>query len=94
MQTAIEVNKISALNTLILIPEAELALAVGFPRVTNKFRAWCQQCGIQEVPGRPKFFDPKLVRQRLDEVQGISQVANDDKPMSLLQARRARRAAR
>ncbi len=94
MQTTIEASKLNALGMLTLIPEADLALAVGYPKVSSKFRAWCKQCGIREVPGRPRFFDPKLVRQKLDEVQGISEVANLDKPLSLVEARRARRVAR
>jgi hypothetical protein len=93
MQNDIEAAKQNALSSICLIPAEELAWATGHKDAKNKFKAWCQQTGIKPVPGNEKFFDPKLVRLRLDEIQGIAaSVANDAAP-SLVEQRRARLAA-
>jgi len=47
---------------------------------------------IAPVPGRRGYFDPALVRRRLDEAQGLSETTNGA-PRDLVAARRARNAS-
>jgi hypothetical protein len=48
-----------------------LARCVGYGGVTNAFRNWCAKLRITSVPGRRGWYDPILVRRRLDEAQGL-----------------------
>ena len=79
-----------ALTTIVLIPERDLARALGFKQVSWKFRDFVNQADIEPVPGRPGFYDPKVVRARLDAMQ--KHTSETDAPISLTQQRRKRRA--
>ena len=69
-----------------------LARRVGYGGVTNAFRDWCAKMGITPVPGRRGYYDPVLVRRRLDEAQGLApETDGDTRAMTALQIRRARR---
>lgn len=50
-----------------LVTGEELAQSLGYSGVNNAFQDWCSQMRITPVPGRRGFYDPKLVRARLDE---------------------------
>lgn len=78
------------LADLQLVSAHDLAQLFGFAGANDAFRSWCKQCGIEQLPGRRAYFDPKLVRLRLDEIQGICNQAANDKPASLVEQRRAR----
>ncbi|WP_273524505.1 hypothetical protein [Rhodosalinus sediminis] len=77
-----------AVASITFIPERELARAFGFGKVSWKFRDFLDQAGIEPVPGRPGFYDPKIVRARLDAIQNYSDATNTQ--MSLTQQRRKR----
>ncbi len=80
-------------NQLQLIPTPKLALMFGYSEPTNSFYDFCRRNGISPVPGRRGWYDPKLVRARLDAVQGIEISGSEDKSvLSLVAQRRARRA--
>ncbi len=69
-----------------------LARRVGYGGVTNAFRDWCAKLRITPVPGRRGYYDPVLVRKRLDEAQGLaSDAASESGSMTPLEIRRARR---
>ncbi len=83
----------SDLNGLRLVTGEELAEAFRFSGVTGAFRKWCAEIGVASVPGRKNLYDPKLVRDRLDAIQGPqSQPINTDiaASMSLVEKRRIR----
>jgi hypothetical protein len=89
-------NSVPILNgvPLVLMTESELSDAMKFEGSTKAFRAWCRKIGIKSVPWRKGVYDPKLVRQCLDEAQDLSQpiAANTEHPpLSLVEQRRARR---
>ena len=91
-------NRENLVTPVSLITSHELANAMGYKSVCDGFRAWCREVGIAPVPGRKSHFDPKLVRLRLDEIQGLIETpANqnypEEKGLSLVEQRRARRAA-
>lgn len=76
-----------------LISAEELAKECGYDKASNAFRQWCSNLKITPVPGRRGFFDPALVRQRLDEAQGLTvppEMAMQAVPGSLVQRRRER----
>ena len=79
-----------ALIGIVLIPERDLARALGFKQVSWRFKEFIDRADIEPVPGRPGFYDPKLVRARLDAMQ--KQPGETDAPVSLTQQRRKRRA--
>lgn len=81
------------MNELTLISTEELARRVGYDGPTNAFRSWCAAMRIQPVPGRRGYYDPKLVRRRLDEAQGLVSEPADraSSPDDLIGQRRARR---
>lgn len=93
MQNTIEASKKQALDSLCLITGTELGRVLGFGGDTHEFRHWRDKCGIAPVPGREKYFDPKLVRHRLDQLQGLLPMEKPNGPVSLVEQRRARRAA-
>lgn len=77
-----------------LISADDLAALWGYAGATNAFRDWCRKMKIHPVPGRPGWYDPRLIRQRLDEAQGLAAPpkpaeAAPAKP-SLVDLRRAR----
>lgn len=79
---------------LMLMTEVELIGAMRFEGKTRSFRAWCRKLGIRPVPGRTGIYDPKLVRERLDESQCLKApppAAVADPPLSLVEQRRMRR---
>jgi len=80
-------------NQIQLIPTPELALLFGFGEPSASFYDFCRRTGIAPVPGRKGWYDPKLIRTRLDAVQGINAVERDaESRSSLVTQRRARRA--
>jgi hypothetical protein len=69
-----------------------LAHRLGYGGVTNAFRDWCVKMRITPVPGRRGYYDPVLVRRRLDEAQGLASDATlESGSMTPLEKRRARR---
>lgn len=79
-----------------LMTEAELLDAMRLEKAPRSFRAWCRDIGIRPVPGRRGVYDPRLVRERLDEAQGLKAPATtpattDAPPLSLVEQRRVRR---
>lgn len=83
-----------SVQSISLVSSDDLASALGFASPNDAFRGFCRNLGITPVRRNPNFFDPKLVRLRLDQAQGlpaaIAAVANES---DLVEARRARRAA-
>lgn len=81
-------------NKIGLVSSAELAKLWGYAGVNDAFRVFCSRLGISHVPGRPGWFDPCLVRRRMDEAQGLVQAnAPSSTGTSLVEQRRARRGA-
>lgn len=76
-----------------LVSSDELAACLGYSGTNSAFRDWCVSMRITPVPGRRGYFDPALVRRRLDEAQGLIH-SGDGAADGLVAARRARRAAR
>ena len=77
-----------------LIPGAELAEAWGYSGTNNAFRDFCAKHRITPVPGRPGWYDPHLVRRRLNEAQGLNDTAADTgRQLNLVEQRRQRRGA-
>lgn len=77
-----------------LVSSEDLASALGFASPNDSFRGFCRNLGITPVRRNPNFYDPKLVRTRLDQAQGISaQLEQSDEEPDLVAVRRARRAA-
>jgi hypothetical protein len=79
-----------SLPLLQLVSARDLAEALGFAAPNDAFRGFCRNIGITPVRRNPNFYDPKLVRVRLDQAQGM--VSTDPKPesSSLVEQRRAR----
>jgi len=69
----------------------DLAKIFGYARATNGFRRFCAANCITPVPGRGPYYDMKLVRHRLDVVQGLGPAAPDAPKPSLVEQRRRRR---
>ena len=69
----------------------------GYSGANNAFREFCAKHRITPVPGRAGWYDPKLIRRRLDEAQNLlaaPQETNAPTPaLSLVEQRRARRGA-
>ena len=77
-----------------LISSDDLAAAFGFSAPNDAFRGFCRNLGITPVRRNPNYFDPKLVRVRLDQAQGLPSVGKASSiEEDLVEARRARRAA-
>jgi hypothetical protein len=80
-----------------LVHVEDLAKALGYSGATSSFREWCASMRITPVPGRVGWYDPRLVRRRLDEAQGLMAPSTDpaqvERPMSYVEQRRARRGA-
>lgn len=72
-----------------LVPAADLAKLWGYSGPNDAFRVFCTRIGVTHVPGRPGWYDPRLVRRRMDEAQGLS----TETALSLVEQRRARRGA-
>ena len=81
------------LSQIQLIPTPELALLFGYNEPSASFYDFCRRTGIAPVPGRRGWYDPKLIRTRLDAVQGISATEREaESQLSLVAQRRVRRA--
>ena len=76
-----------------LISSSELASSFGYYEPNAAFYEFCRNIGIQSVPGRRGWYDPKLVRMKLDLVQGLSALGGENTEYDLVEARRARIAA-
>lgn len=75
-----------------LISAAELAKLWGYAGPNDAFRVFCNKLSISNVPGRPGWFDPSLVRHRMNEAQGLSSAEGAvGSGLSLVEQRRARR---
>lgn len=76
-----------------LIRAEDLAEEWGYAGANSAFRNFCAKLGLRHVPGRPGWFDPKHVRQRLDAAQGMEILTpprGADGNASLVAQRRAR----
>jgi hypothetical protein len=77
-----------------LIDGANLARLWGYDSTTNAFREQLARLRITPVPGRRGWYDPRLIRRRLDEAQGLTMVpisaTGTERPMSALEQRKAR----
>ncbi|WP_323015991.1 hypothetical protein [Devosia sp.] len=79
-----------------LIRAEDLAEEWGYAGANSAFRNFCAKLGLRHVPGRPGWFDPKHVRQRLDAAQGMEILTpsrGPDGAPSLVSQRRARNAS-
>jgi hypothetical protein len=77
-----------------LISAAELAKLWGYAGPNDAFRVFCSKLSISHVPGRPGWFDPSLVRHRMDEAQGlVPATQHGTVGLSLVEQRKARRGA-
>lgn len=82
-------------HSIQLVSSDDLASALGFAAPNDAFRGFCRTLGITPIRRNPNYFDPKLVRVRLDEAQGLQTVPDHSNGENdLVAARRARRAAR
>jgi len=83
-----------SVKAISLVSSDDLAAALGFASPNDAFRGFCRNLGITAIRRNLNFLDPKLVRLRLDQAQGLPAViaagANEG---DLFEARRARRAA-
>lgn len=79
------------LEAIMMVSSAELAVALGYSGPTNAFREFCAKMRILPLPGRPGWYDPRLVRRRLDEAQGLFDRPIGAPPLSLVEERKARR---
>ena len=87
-------------SAIFLVSSDQLAKAVGYKSASPAFRHWCQLLNITPVPGRKNTYDPALVRQRLDEAQGLAgcrppspETFTYPGPLSPFEQRRLRKAA-
>lgn len=84
----------SSAQDIRLVSSDDLATALGFAAPNDAFRNFCRSLDIIPLRRNPNFFDPKLVRIRLDQAQGLHGLdkAQSD-AVDLVAQRRARRAA-
>ena len=84
-----------------LLKTEQLAKMCGYTSASPAFRLWCASLGITPVTGRRDVYDPILVRQRLDEAQGllpknpdvvVARRELDENSLSLVEQRRLRKA--
>lgn len=76
-----------------LVSAKDLAGKLGFAGPGDAFRNFCRELGIQPLRRNPSFYDPKLVRLRMDEAQGLAiRTVVSPEVEDLVAARRARRA--
>jgi hypothetical protein len=59
------------LREIQLISTQQLAEHLGYQSVSASFYDFCRHLRIAPVPGRRGWYDPKLVRSRLDQAQGM-----------------------
>jgi hypothetical protein len=82
--------------TIRLIPLEELAQDLGYSGSHSSCRDWLALMRITPVPGRKGWYDPVLVRRRLDEAQGLAPsrvegTSIEGPELSLTEQRRLRR---
>jgi hypothetical protein len=83
----------TVIDDIRLVSADELARMWGYEGATTSFNDFCKRMRITTIPGRRGWYDPHLVRRRMNEVQGLFPPPNaPDKPMSLVEQRRARNA--
>lgn len=75
-----------------LVHSDELAKLFGYAGPNDAFRTFCRGIGILHVPGRPGYFDPILVRQRLNEAQGLISNGAPKQPMTEVEKFKQRKA--
>lgn len=80
----------NSIQNISLVSSEDLATALGFVAPNDAFRGFCREYGITPLRRNPHFFDPKLVRLRLDEAQGLSTENIQSFDSGLVAARRAR----
>jgi hypothetical protein len=78
-------------HTIHLVSSNDLAAALGFAAPNEAFRGFCRNIGITPVRRNPNYYDPKLVRVRLDQAQGLQDSDQLAEKGSLVDQRRARR---
>lgn len=87
-------GKQSIFSMIGLIHKNELSEVLGYSGPNSSFHRWCSTMGIKHVPGRPGFYDPHLVRHRLNQSQGIAGATSiggrERTEMTLVEQRRAR----
>lgn len=76
-----------------LVSSDDLASAFGYAAPNDAFRSFCRNLGITPVRRNPNYYDPKLVRARLDQAQGLGAKDNVGANDSLVEQRRVRRGA-
>lgn len=77
--------------TVRLMHSEELAEALGYSQPHGSFRAFLKAMNITPVPGRAGYYDPELVRHRLNEAQGIGNAVKEAPEGSPVEERRRRR---
>lgn len=82
-------------SEITLISGEELARLHGYASVTSQCRDWWRKLGIRPLPGRRNIYDPKQVRERLNEAGGLSaaKAVNECDTVSLVDQRKARKHA-
>lgn len=86
-------------NQIGLISASDLSTLWGYAGPNSAFREFCTKLSISHVPGRPGWYDPRLVRHRMNEAQGLHSAAfaasvtggASSASLSLVEQRRARR---
>ena len=81
-------------SMICLVHRDHLARLLGYSGATSSFADFCARLRITCVPGRRGWYDPHLVRKRLDEAQGLQkppQTASE--ALTHVERRRARRGA-
>ncbi|ULB09555.1 hypothetical protein ORIO_06405 [Cereibacter azotoformans] len=76
-----------------LISAADLAALWGYSGPNSAFRDFCAKMRISPIPGRPGWYDPRLVRRRMDEAQGLAMLPAPpvaEREMTPLERRKAR----
>lgn len=77
-----------------LVHRDQLARLLGYSGATSSFAEFCIRLRITCVPGRRGWYDPQLVRKRLDEAQSLQAAdAAASEALSNVERRRARRGA-
>lgn len=80
------------LRDIQLISTQQLAEHLGYDTASTSFYEFCRHLRIAPVPGRRGWYDPKLVRSRLDQAQGMDQISSNvsTRSRNLVAERRAR----
>lgn len=77
-----------------LVHRDQLAPLLGYSGANGAFSEFCIRLRITCVPGRRGWYDPQLVRKRLDEAQGLQAgLTAVSGAITNVERRRARRGA-